>query len=133
MTVVLVCGGRYFSDVARVFAVLSELHSKVSIARIVHGAMSGADLLAERWARVHEIDYAGYPAKWKALGPQAGPIRNGRMLAAEVPHYVVGFPGGRGTADCVGRARKSGMVDASALVSDPGVLVLRRSREGDAA
>jgi hypothetical protein len=47
-------------------------------------------------------------ADW-SIGRKAGPIRNQRMLDEHKPDLVVAFPGGRGTADMVRRARKSGV------------------------
>jgi hypothetical protein len=47
-------------------------------------------------------------ADW-SIGRKAGPIRNQRMLDEHAPDLVVAFPGGRGTADMVRRARKSGV------------------------
>jgi hypothetical protein len=46
-----------------------------------------------------------YQADWKGLGRKAGPIRHQQMLDESQPALVVAFPGGRGTADMVCRAR----------------------------
>lgn len=42
-------------------------------------------------------------------GKAAGPIRNQRMLDEGKPDLVVAFPGGRGTADMVRRAKAAGV------------------------
>lgn len=82
---VLVCGGRNYADAIKVDEVLKR---KIGYAghpdlprdtTIIVGCARGADTLAERWA-----DAAG-------------------------PTLVIAFPGGRGTADMVTRARKSGI------------------------
>lgn len=113
--VVLVCGGRDFSRRAVVFGALRKMHDEQRIVLIVTGAASGADELAEAWARSSEIDYRGCPARWSQEGRAAGPRRNDRMLGylQSVRHgnaiRVVAFPGGRGTADMVRRAREAGI------------------------
>jgi len=48
-------------------------------------------------------------ANWAGLGRKAGPIRNQEMLDQGRPNMVVAFPGGRGTADMVRRARGAGV------------------------
>jgi len=48
-------------------------------------------------------------ANWAELGRKAGPIRNQQMLDEGKPNLVVAFPGGRGTADIVRRARAAGI------------------------
>lgn len=50
-----------------------------------------------------------FPADWHRDGKAAGPIRNRRMLLEGMPDLVVAFPGGRGTADMVRRARAAGI------------------------
>lgn len=85
---------------------------------LIHGAATGADTLAENWARSREIDYSGNPARWKTEGNRlAGPIRNGRMLGralllAQRLHddlMLVAFPGGTGTEGCVREAHRLGI------------------------
>lgn len=84
---------------------------------VVHGACpTGADLIADRWARSHGVLVEAHPAMWGKHGRDAGPIRNGLMvdLGAAV---CLGFPAGasRGTRDCMRRAVAAGIptVDAS--------------------
>ena len=45
-------------------------------------------------------------ADWAKYGPVAGPIRNQDMLDLHRPKMVIAFPGGKGTADMVKRAKK---------------------------
>lgn len=99
--VVLVCGGRDYTDVEHAFEVLDEVHAKCPITLIVHGGARGADMLANAWARKRGIPVSVHPAKWREHGRGAGPIRNRFMFAAEKPDTVVAFPGGNGTEDMV--------------------------------
>jgi hypothetical protein len=49
-----------------------------------------------------------YPADWTRHGKAAGPKRNQLMLDKEKPDLVIAFPGGKGTADMVARAKAQG-------------------------
>jgi len=107
--VVLVTGGRDYSDWFRVRDELHEIALIHGIRRIVHGNACGADNLAMNWADWRKIPQGKYPADWKQYGNGAGPIRNQLMLDSEPIDLVVAFPGGRGTADMVRRARAAGI------------------------
>jgi len=50
-----------------------------------------------------------YKADWHLHGKAAGPKRNQRMLDHGRPKRVIAFPGGKGTADMVDRARVAGV------------------------
>jgi predicted Rossmann-fold nucleotide-binding protein len=106
---VLVCGGRDYSDAARVSAVLTKLHAEAGIDLIIQGGAHGADELAFAWARLHGVREEQFDADWENHGSFAGPIRNTRMLREGRPDLVISFPGGRGTADMVKRARRAGV------------------------
>lgn len=104
---VLVCGGRDFSDRDYAFSVLDgyyDLYGR-AICALIHGDAPGADQIGDAWARRHDIPVLRYPALWKIHGRAAGPIRNQQMLDEGYPDVVFAFPGGRGTADMVRRAR----------------------------
>jgi predicted Rossmann-fold nucleotide-binding protein len=107
--VVCVCGGRNYNDARRVVDVLDRINAERPIGLLVTGAAPGADTLAERWAQSRGVDYIGCPAKWGKHHRAAGPIRNTHMLDRWSPQLVVAFPGGNGTADCVGKARSKGI------------------------
>ena len=83
---------------------------------MIHGDASGADRLAGEWAKERCIEVLARPAEWKKHGRAAGPIRNQAMLA-EKPQLVVAFPGGKGTADMVAKAKKAGL---EVVVIEPG-------------
>lgn len=103
---VLVCGGRNYSDRGRVFAVLDRVQPD----RVIHGSAPGADSLAEAWAKDRQVDYAGYPAKWKQRGNPAGMERNHWMLDCH-PEIVgiVAFPGDKGTPAMCREAERRGI------------------------
>ncbi len=104
---VLVCGGRDYDDYPAVAKMLGNLSVRPSL--IIHGAARGADTLAAKWAVMTDTPIMRFPADWQRDGKAAGPIRNSRMLAEGRPDLVVAFPGGRGTADMVAKARKAGV------------------------
>lgn len=106
---ILVCGGRNFNDWGLLSQTLDQIrlgyeHDDVTL---IHGACSGVDSLAETYAMNYGWTVEPYTADWKRHGRAAGPIRNQRMLDEGKPDLVIAFPGGRGTADMVRRARKA--------------------------
>lgn len=126
--VVILCGGRKYSDYDQVKKVLDHLDSE-GMTVLVSGGCTGADRLARRWAeergytpgpsrerpRVWHLipehggtykQYMEYPALWGTYGRSAGPIRNREMLEETRPDLVVAFPGHRGTADMKEQAKR---------------------------
>lgn len=106
---VLVCGGRDYWDWRKVSDTLRNLHDRTPIDIIIHGCASGADTLAARWAFLAGIREYTFDADWETHGRAAGPIRNQRMLDDGRPDLVLAFPGGKGTADMMRRARERGV------------------------
>lgn len=104
---VLVCGGRHYQDRDRVFSVLDSLSPEV----VIEGGADGADRLAYCWVRERRScqGWERYEAEWDKHGKGAGPLRNQRMLDEGKPDLVLAFPGGRGTADMVRRAKRAGV------------------------
>jgi len=96
-------------DVALLFSALDQLHAARPLARVIAGGARGADTIAAEWAVARDIPANVFMADWEGLGRKAGPIRNQRMLDEGKPDLVVAFPGGRGTADMVRRAREAGV------------------------
>ena len=86
---------------------------------LYHGAARGVDRAARDWADARGVPTRPFPVtdeEWDTLGLSAGPIRNGRMIAAAAERYdagdrvtVVVFPGGTGTSDCTKKARAAGL------------------------
>jgi predicted Rossmann-fold nucleotide-binding protein len=107
---VLVCGGRGYDDYATVERVLGEIHAATPITVIIEGGATGADQLAFRWAAIgNRCGTETHAANWQDHGRAAGPIRNATMLREGRPDLVVAFPGGRGTADMIKRAKAAGV------------------------
>lgn len=130
---VLVCGGR---NIGRrvdggqqwIVEVLDEISPKMVITGTAwsreHGLEGGlinrrlpigADQIAVHWCRIRRVPCAVVEAYWKAWGNDrgeidktAGPKRNSAMLLLN-PTLVIAFPGGRGTADMVAKARRAGV------------------------
>lgn len=102
---VLVCGGRNYTDAWTVWDELGKLNPNY----VIHGGARGADSLAGAWAFERSIPVRVFEAEWGKHGKAAGALRNQRMLDEGRPDAVLAFPGGRGTADMVRRARKAGI------------------------
>ena len=106
---VIVCGGRDL--LTGIFCLLPSTGSTTNYQRpgihcIVSGCAPGADTFALEWSKKWVFGLRLFPADWKRHGRAAGPIRNQEMLDAG-PDLVIAFPGGRGTADMVRRAKSS--------------------------
>lgn len=111
---VLVCGGRHYYNKQLVKKTLDQLHAAKPISCIIHGGASGADFLAKHWSIAYgQVPHEEYKADWGngrfGQGRSAGPKRNAIMLKEGKPDLVVAFPGGKGTADMVRKARKAGV------------------------
>ena len=112
----LICGGRNFADQAMFDDVMSRLMEMWGCPEcVVHGGATGADAMAGKWASQMAIGAIEVKADWQLHGPAAGPIRNELMLTDHKPKRVIAFPGGKGTADMVTRARKRPEVDVAEI------------------
>lgn len=107
---VLVCGGRDYGDRQHVFDVLDGLRGKYGRLNVIQGGARGSDALAREWAFCQtSVHLSNFPAEWEKYGKAAGAIRNQQMLIEGKPDLVIAFPGGRGTADMVRRAKAAGI------------------------
>lgn len=107
---IIVCGGRDFSDEARVFNGLQHFEMiYVDVSKVVHGGATGADTFAAEWGLRSNAKVVEIKPAWRKYGKRAGPLRNQRMLDEHRPDYVVAFDGGKGTADMVNRAEAQGI------------------------
>jgi hypothetical protein len=107
---VLVCGGRDFKDRSMVYRGMDSLvRDNTPISVVITGGAGGADYFGRCWAEICDIDIMTFRADWERQGKAAGPIRNQRMIDEGKPDIVIAFPGGRGTADMVRRAKAAGI------------------------
>lgn len=123
---VLVCGGRDYGrmpnwyppeQASRLSAIaskqsfllretLDDFHKTLGpFTDLIHGAAPGADAHAAQWALKNRLTINSWKADWKRHGKAAGPIRNQQMIDNGKPDLVIAFPGGRGTADMIARAK----------------------------
>lgn len=108
---VLVCGGRDYCDASTLWGALDTLRrqSPHDAMIVIQGGARGADQMAREWCESRKVPYENYPAEWERYGRAAGPTRNQQMLDKGNPDLVVAFPGGKGTADMIRRAKEAGV------------------------
>lgn len=107
--VIIVCGGRDYNNVSAVYHALHIAHQKRGITLIIEGGATGADRLARQWAQENDVPIQTFEAEWEKYGKAAGPKRNEQMLEEGNADGVIAFPGGRGTADMVSKAKAAGV------------------------
>ena len=105
---IIVCGGRNYNNVAHVWRELDRIHEQTPISAVMHGGANGVDAIARDWAVGQGVTRYICKADWVKHGKAAGPLRNARMMEWQ-PDFVVAFPGGKGTQDCVAKARVAGI------------------------
>lgn len=107
--VILVCGGRNYSNFQRLGEELDYWLQKADALEVITGGARGADSLAERWCTLMGVKCRVFPANWDEHGRGAGHIRNSKMLDEGKPDLVIACPGGKGTADMVAKAHRRGV------------------------
>lgn len=108
--ITLVTGGRDYYDRSAIYTALDALHASYPITTLIHGCARGVDTICGDWATLRGVPVIRCPADWDTHGKAAGAIRNAQMLRTDPPPtYLVAFPGGRGTADMVRKARAAGL------------------------
>ncbi len=121
----IVAGGRDFADEELLTSTLDELREELDNIEIVSGHASGADKMAEAYAKKKGIPLKTFPAEWKKYGRAAGPIRNREMLSyiMEGNPVVTAFWDGqsKGTKNMINQARKAG-VDCRVIMYAKGIL-----------
>jgi hypothetical protein len=108
---VLVTGSRSWTDAAVIARALADLHREYGDRLVVvHGACrTGADRIADGWARRHGVRVEAHPADW-ATGRGAGPARNARMVDT-APAACLAFirDGSAGATGCADLAEQAGI------------------------
>jgi hypothetical protein len=106
----LVCGGRDYDNYYYLSGVLDGMGiAGVSPDIVICGGARGADQLASIWAGRNNVPRYTFLAEWDKYGAAAGPMRNQKMIDKGKPDMVLAFPGGKGTADMVRRAKAAGI------------------------
>lgn len=107
--IVLVTGGREFTDYARVAVVLDGTRKRFPLMAIAQGAARGADSLARTWCEKTGTPCISVPAQWNYFGKNAGSQRNHWILDYLRPEFVIAFPGGVGTGHMKSIAARAGV------------------------
>lgn len=120
----LVCGGRDFCDVPRLWALLDGINARRiaehgdgirclidggQVKILSDGRKVGADHWAHQWALATGTDTERHFADWDAFGKSAGPRRNRSMFDDGKPTHGLAMPGGTGTADMIAVMRAGGI------------------------
>lgn len=108
---VLIYGSRGWIDSNAVRDVILKL-SRDAGDVVIHGGATGADALADKWARACGLKVEIYKADWKKHGRAAGPIRNRQMIVEGKPTRGYGFRSNgvsRGTDDMTTQLLKAGI------------------------
>ena len=119
---IIIAGTRTFHDYDKLRHVMSEIAGNIpkDNIEIVSGGCSGADRLAEVFARRNGISLKVFRADWKKYGRAAGPIRN-RDMAEYVgaTGFLVAFWDGksRGTKHMIETGTERGLWVRVVMVS----------------
>lgn len=111
---VLVTGSRNWKDWIVLCKTLNRIDKEGGPITVVHGACpTGADRMADDWARQLGRPVERYPAQWKTLGKGAGFIRNREMVESR-PDACVAFilDRSKGATHCADLAEKAGIPTA---------------------
>jgi hypothetical protein len=104
-----VTGGRDYKDRDKVFRKLSKFHRKYGFTHLLSGGAKGVDTFADEWCdTVKGVQSVVCRAHWNRDGRSAGPIRNSAMAILN-PLRLIAFPGGTGTSDMRGLAKRLGI------------------------
>lgn len=112
MSRVIVCGSRTWSDLEPIDEALTCLNSGIDGPLVVvHGGCpSGADRLANEWAKASAVKVEVFPAHWDRYGASAGPKRNRQMAKAGASMCLAFWNGeSRGTLDMITAATQHGI------------------------
>lgn len=106
---VLITGSRKWHDGNKVVNILKEQHTLLGEFILISGACpTGADHIAEEWAKCNNIKVERFPADWKQYGKRAAYIRNQAMVDSGIT-VCLAFPLGEsiGTRMTINLAQKA--------------------------
>lgn len=103
-----ICGDAKCRDRSMVEHVLTTLARQFGITSIAHGGRSGVDMLAEMWARAHNVGVRTFRPVAGGGYNSAGYVAvDHRMLREFLPDILIAFPGDDRSAALVARAREA--------------------------
>jgi hypothetical protein len=105
--ILAIVGDRNFVNYEWLKAVIDKVNSPIYC--IVSGGARGADTLAERYAREHEIDMLVHPAHWDKYGKSAGYRRNKKIVKDADAMVAFLAKGSRGTKSSIDLANEKGI------------------------
>lgn len=129
MTTAIICGGRSYGIVPkncptedytrmqqlalderhRLSVILREARERLAVTKMVMGDQTGADHLAVEWCKGNGMPFQVYEADWSLPNFAGGPIRNLKMIRAEMPPptICIAFPGAKGTKNMCKQAQEN--------------------------
>ncbi len=104
---IAIVGGRDFTDYKLLCSYMDQIYTE-DITCIISGGATGADSLAERYAKYYGIPMEVHKPDWHTHGKAAGFLRNHTIVAR--CDKVLAFWNGksRGTADTIAKAKIAG-------------------------
>ncbi len=119
----MVIGGQDFHDKMATTRVLDAFQRDLGISSLGHGGGSGADHLADAWARAHGVNVEVHQGA--RSGNRAADANSSRLLLeGHKPDQVIAFPGDRKTKNCIKQARDLRIPVWEPLAPDEGQLEL---------
>ena len=102
-----IVGSRNFNNWKLMNSIVSD-YTRID-PTIVTGDARGADALAVKLARYHDLVVIVHKAHWDLYGKKAGPIRNQKIV--DDSDVLIAFPSkhGKGTQITIDMARKTGI------------------------
>lgn len=104
---IIFTGGRNYKNKELTFYYL-ELFDPSDV--VVGDCPTGLDSFVDEYCKANHIGFSSYFADWEKYGRAAGPIRNKIMCEEnQDANFVLAFPGGKGTENCIKEAKKLGI------------------------
>ena len=101
-----IIGTRTYDNYTQLCEIISNLEHKPS--EIISGGATGADALAERYAKDNDLPLTIHLPNWKEYGKAAGPIRN-KTIIEDCEQIVAMWDGqSKGTKHTIDTAKKIG-------------------------